>query len=245
MRSKVSTYEQIRRAHDREGLSIRSLSRRFRAHRRDVRQALASALPPPRKAPARAAPKMDRWKPVIERWLEEDRAMPRKQRHTAHRAWQRLVEEHGADVSETTVRRYVAVVRARQELPLVEVMVPQDHPLGDEAEVDFGTASVYLAGALTEVQLFIMRLSASGRAYPRAYLSEAQEIFLDGHVRAFSYFGGVPRRVRYDYVPRHIIVILWPSALCARWPSTGWESEGQRPDVTVGGHITLRENRAR
>ena len=71
----MSTYEQIRRAHDREGLSIRSLARRFRVHRRDVRQALASALPPPRKAPARAAPKMDRWKPVIERWLEEDRSI--------------------------------------------------------------------------------------------------------------------------------------------------------------------------
>ena len=54
--------------------------------------------------------------------------MPRKQRHTAHRAWQRLVEELGADVGETTVRRYVAVVRARQQLPLIEVMVPQDHP---------------------------------------------------------------------------------------------------------------------
>jgi hypothetical protein len=167
MRSKVSTYEQVRRAHDREGLSIRALSQRFRVHRRDVRHALDSAVPPPRKVPARAAPKMDHWKAMLERWLEEDRAMPRKQRHTAHRAWQRLVEEHGADVGETTVRRYVAVVRARQELPLVEVMVPQDHPLGDEAEVDFGTASVYLAAALTEVQLFIMRLSASGGAYPR------------------------------------------------------------------------------
>ena len=74
-------------------------------------------------------------------------------------------------------------------------MVPQVHTLGDEAEVDFGTASVYLAGVLTEVQLFIMRLSASGRAYPGGpYLSEAQEVFLDGHVRAFSHFGGVPRR---------------------------------------------------
>ena len=203
----MSSYEQIRRARDREGLSIRALSQRFRVHRRDVRQALASAVPPARKVPARAAPKLDRWKPVIERWLEEDRAMPRKQRHTARRAWQRLVEEHRAEVSETTVRRYVAIVRARQQLPLVEVMVPQDHPLGDEAEVDFGTASVYLAGVLTEVQLFIMRLSASGRAYPRAYLNEAQEVFLDGHVRAFSHFG-VPRRVRYDNLKSAVEKVL-------------------------------------
>ena len=46
--------------------------------------------------------------------------------------------------------------------------------------------------------MFIMRLSASGRGYPRAYLNEAQEVFLDGHVRAFEHFGGVPSRIRYD-----------------------------------------------
>ena len=208
MRSKVSLYEQIRKAHDREGLSIRALSRRFRAHRRDVRQALASAVPPPRKVAARPAPKLDRWKPTIEQWLEEDKTSPRKQRHTARRVWQRLVEEHGAEVSEGTVRRFVAVVRARQALPLAEVAVPQTHPFGDEAEVDFGSVSVYLAGALTEVQLFIMRLSASGRGYPHCYLNESQEVFLDGHVRAFEHFGGVPRRVRYDNLKSAVEKVL-------------------------------------
>jgi len=168
-RSKVSLYEQIRKAHEREGLSVRALGRRFGVHRRDVRQALASAVPPARKAPAaRAAPKLDLWKPMIEAWLEQDRDAPRKQRHTGRRVWQRLLEEHGADLGESTVRRYVTEVRARQEFPLVEVAVPQHHPLGAEAEVDFGTASVYLAGLLVEVQLFIMRLSASGRPGERA-----------------------------------------------------------------------------
>jgi transposase len=127
---------------------------------------------------------------VIDAWLEEDRSAPRKQRHTARRVWQRLVEEHGAEIGESTVRRYVGEVRRRQQVPLVEVMVPQRHLLGDEAEVDFGTIHVYLAGILVELQLFIMRLSASGRAYPRAYLSEGQEVFLDGHVRASSISAG-------------------------------------------------------
>jgi len=198
-RSKVALYEQIRKVHDREAVSVRELSRRFGVHRRDVRQALASAVPPARKdAPVRAAPVLDRWKPVIDGWLEADREVPRKQRHTARRVWQRLVEEHGAAVGESTVRRYVAEVRLRHELPLAQVMVPQHHPLGEEAEVDFGTSHVYLAGLLVEVQVFIMRLSASGRAYPRAYLNQAQEVFLDGHVRAFEHFGAVPGRIRYD-----------------------------------------------
>ena len=64
------------------------------------------------------------------------------------------------------MRRFVAEVRARQELALAEVAVPQHHPLGQEAEVDFGTATVILAGAATAVQLFIMRLSASGPPPP-------------------------------------------------------------------------------
>jgi transposase len=198
-RSKVSVYEQIRKVHQREGASIRELSLRFGVHRRDVRQALESALPPARKpAGPRPAPMLDRWKPLIDGWLEEDRKAPRKQRHTARRVWQRLVEEHDAVVGESTVRRYVAEVRARQEFPLAEVAVPQHHPLGEEAEVDFGDISVYVAGMAVELKLFIMRLSASGRGFARAYLNEAQEVFLDGHVRAFEHFGGTPARIRYD-----------------------------------------------
>ena len=194
----MKLYEQIRKARERDGLSVRELARRFHVHRRDVRQALASAVPPERKEVVRAAPVLDRWKPTIDGWLEADRTAPRKQRHTARRVWQRLVEEHDAVVGESTVRRYVAEVRRRIDVALVEVMVPQRHPLGEEAEVDFGTASVYLAGMLVDVSMFVIRLSASGRGYTRAYLNEAQEVFLDGHVRAFEHFGGVPKRIRYD-----------------------------------------------
>jgi hypothetical protein len=118
-RSKVSLYEQIRRASDRDGLSIRELSRRFGVHRRDVRQALESAVPPARKAVERPAPRLDRWKPVIDGWLAEDRSAPRKQRHTARRVWQRLVLKHDAQVGESTLRRYVSDVRRAGDLILV------------------------------------------------------------------------------------------------------------------------------
>jgi transposase len=186
-RSKVQLYEQIRRAYAaQESKSIRALAREFRVHRRDVRAALESSVPAPRKTPERAAPKMDRWKPIIDGWLDEDQRWPRKQRHTARRVWQRLVTEHGADVGESTVRRYVKTVRERQSFPLVDVTVPQHHPLGSKSEVDFGEATIVLAGIPTEVSLFLMRLSASGRGFCRGYLNETQDVFLDGHVRAFG-----------------------------------------------------------
>ncbi len=195
----MELFEQIRKAHEREGLSVRALARTFGTHRRTVRQALASPVPPPRKPTPRVSPVLEPWKATIDTWLVVDQDAPKKQRHTSRRIWQRLVEEHGADVGESTVRRYVAEARRRQPMVLREVTVPQRHPLGEEAEVDFGSVSFHLNGIPTEGWMFVMRLSASGRGYHRIYLNQAQQVFLDGHVRAFEHFGGVPNlRIRYD-----------------------------------------------
>jgi len=83
------------------GLGIRALAAKHRVHRRTVRHALASAVPPARKEPDRDAPALGRWKAVIDAILEADRSAPRMQRHTAQRIWQRLTDEHGATVAES------------------------------------------------------------------------------------------------------------------------------------------------
>jgi transposase len=208
-RSKVELFEQIRRARrDDPSVSIRELARRFSTHRRTVHQALASAVPPPRKVQERSSPVMDQWKPIVDGWLTADLTAPRKQRHTARRIWQRLVDEHQAVVAESTVREYVRGARPRLGFAAVEVTVPQIHPLGVEAEVDFGAITFRLAGVEVVGELFTMRLSASGKAFRRAYLNEAQEVFLDGHVRAFEHFGGVPTRIRYDNLKTAVVRVL-------------------------------------
>jgi transposase len=184
-RSKVELFEQIRRDRRIEGLSIRELAERHRVHRRTVRQALASALPPPRKAyPRRPRPAIDPYVEVIDSWLLADRDVPRKQRHTARRVWQRLIAEHGATLAEVSVSRYVAGRRVELGLHRVEVAVPQAHPAGAEAEVDFGEFAATIAGVLTTLWLFVIRLSHSGKAFHVAFATQAQEAFLEGHVAA-------------------------------------------------------------
>jgi len=205
----VELFEEIRRDRRREGLSIRELSGRHRVHRRTVRQALVSAVPPPRVTyPVRQFPAIGPWRELIDRWLVADQEVPRKQRHTARRVWQRLVAEHQATVSEVTVSRYVR--RRRVELGIVdrEVFVPQVHEPGAEAEVDFGELYVNLDGQAVKCWMFVMRLSSSGKAFHVAYGTQAQEAFLEGHVKAFKYFGGVPGRVRYDNLKPAVARVL-------------------------------------
>jgi transposase len=205
----VELFEKIRKAHDREGLSIREPAKLYGTHRRTVRQALASALPPERKPPPpKSSPALECWKPVIDGWFAADKSAPPKQWHTARRIYQRLVEEHGADVGESTVRRYVAQRKQSVGVPLREVTVPQHHPLGDEAEVDLGDVSFYLRGLLVVGKMLVMRLSASGMGFHRVYLHDCQEAFLDGHVRALEAFDGVPGRVRYDNLADAVAKVL-------------------------------------
>ena len=208
-RSRVELFEQIRKDSRAEGASIRELADRHHVHRRTVRQALSSAVPPPRKAYLqRPRPAIDPYVQVIDGWLLADKDVPRKQRHTARRVWQRLVAEHGAAVSEVTVSRFVARRRTELGLDRAEVAVPQAHPPGAEAEVDFGEFHAMIAGVMVKLWLFVLRLSCSGRAFHVAFATQAQEAFLEGHVLAFEYFGAVPARIRYDNLKPAVTRVL-------------------------------------
>lgn len=206
--SRVDLYARIRR--DRRvdpGVSVRELARRHGVHRRTVREALVSAVPPERKKPARSRrlvlePVMDR----IDAMLREDLVSPRKQRHTMRRIYDRLVVEYGFDQAcYSTVCNYVGRRRpeieaeAREGRAHLDGAVPQVHEPGAEAEVDFADVWVRLAGEPVRCHMFTLRLSFSGKSVHRVYASQCQEAFMQGHVEAFAVLGGIPaRHVRYD-----------------------------------------------
>ena len=198
MGSRVEQFERIRRDREVEGLSIRALARRHGVHRRAVRQALESALVPAKRRPvSRPAPALGPFRELIDGWLLADRDAPRKQRHTAKRVHDRLRDEYGVVVAESTVRDYVR--RRRRELGLAaEAFCPQVHDPGVTAEVDWGEAKVLLGGVLVEVGLFLMRSCFSGACFVMAFESQSQQAFFEGHVAAFEFFSGVFATVRYD-----------------------------------------------
>ena len=205
----------IRRDHRVDGLSIRALADKHGVHRRTVRQELESAMPPPRKTPQRVAPRLEPFKIAIDAMLRSDLDAPKKQRHTARRILARLVDEHGAEgLSYSTVRDHVRKRRPQilfeAGRPLELGYVPQTHEPAAEAEVDFHDLWVVLRGVKTKTALFTMRLSYSGRAVHRAFLTQGQEAFLEGHVHAFERLGGVPvDKIRYDNLNSAVKQVLF------------------------------------
>jgi len=193
---KVAEIERIRYAHFREGLSLRELSRTFHHSRKTIRKALEDPGPwSYRRLATRPAPVMDAVAEVIQLWLAEDLDRPRKQRHTAHRVYERLVDEHGFSGGESTVRQWVCKHRPK---PANRVTIPLAHDAGAEAQIDFGKGVVRIAGVDTVVQLFCARLAYSTRDVVRAYRRQDRAAWLDGHVHAFSTWGGVPAVIWYD-----------------------------------------------
>jgi len=151
---------------------------------------------------------MGPWIGTVREWLKEDKTAPRKQRHTARRIWERLCQEKKAGVAGSTVRQTVRELRMEVESGIAEVMIVGCHAPGAEAEVDFGEATVIVAGEPMVVHLFHLRLSASARSVTLAYLSEDQQALLEGHAVALSRLGGVPGRIRYDNLPAAVSRIL-------------------------------------
>ena len=195
----MELFEAIRREYQFGVGTIKGVARKLGVHRRMVREALADAVPKERKKSDRPRPKLESAIPFIDGILENDLTAPRKQRHTAHRIYDRLrTEKPDIKVAETTVRKYVRERKLQVGLIHRETFVAQSYGWGQEGQVDWYEMDAELGGERKRVQMFCLRSMASAGAFHQAYPHASQQAFLEAHELAFAYFGGVFQVLRYD-----------------------------------------------
>ena len=179
-------------------MSIREAAREFGLHRDTVRKMLAYSVPPGYRrrlrpgVPTLRQAQEEAYTGVIDRILEDDLRVSRKQHHTARCIFERPRDEYGFDGHNTIVKDYVREHRRQTK----EMFVPLSHAPG-QAQCGFGEALVVIGG-----------VEQKGHCFVKAYPAETTEVFLDGHVSAFSFLGGVPQSILYDNTKLAVARIL-------------------------------------
>ena len=190
----MEKWAEIRRLVKVEKRSKRSVCRQFGIHWDTLNKILQHSEPPGyRLSQPRSKRKIGPYLEIIDEILEQDKTVHRKQQHTKRRIFERLREEYGYPGGYTAVKE---AVRERQRQSR-EVFMPLIHPPG-EAQVDFGHADIIHDGQTTRVALFVMALVYSDAVFCCVFPRECTEAFMEGHRRAFDFFGAVPKRISYD-----------------------------------------------
>jgi transposase len=197
----------IRHKIENEKKSLRSVAKELGISRNTVRKYLKVSEPVRVEKQPRRCPVLEKVIPRIEELLEEWKEQTTaKQRITGSRIHQRLVEE-GYQVGSTTVRMFLAEKRRQA----AEVFIPLVHRPGEEAQVDFFEVTVDVQGVRRKAWKFVMRLMYAGWDFAWIYERCNQVSFLDGHVRAFQYYQGIPRRCIYDNLSAAVRRVVQPT----------------------------------
>ena len=138
-------------------------------------------------------PKLDTFAGIIDQILEADKRVPKKQRHTSKRVFERLRDDHNFIGGFTIVNDYIFTAKQRQQ----EMFIPLTHPPG-QARADFGEALAIIGGQERKIHFLVMDLPHSEACFLIAYPAETTEAFCDAYVAAFAVFGGVAVSILYD-----------------------------------------------
>jgi transposase len=185
--------------------SKRGILRQTGMHWKTLEKILQFSEPPGyRMRCERMKPKLGPFLGRIADILEADREVPRKQRHTARRIYERIKEE-GYQGKYTVVKDAVGQMKRLSR----EVFMPLVHRPG-EGQADFGHALARVAGQLRRVVFFVMALGYSDAFFVMAFERECTETCWEGHIKAFDFFGGVPRRISYDNSKVMVSKIIGP-----------------------------------
>ncbi|MBQ0818623.1 MAG: IS21 family transposase [Methyloceanibacter sp.] len=190
----MDTWTDIRRDVLVDGMSMREACKKYNLNFRTIQKILGHSEPPGYcQRATRDKPTIGPFSPIIHEILEADKQVHKKQRHTGKRIFDRLRDEHGYTGGITVVRDEIR----RWKRQAAEVFMPLSHPPG-EAQFDFGEAKAIYRGREIKVMFCVMSLPYSDAFFCQAFPRECTETFQEGHVRAFEFLGGVPKRISYD-----------------------------------------------
>jgi len=206
----VGQYELIQRMYRVEGIPVNQIVRETGISKNTVKKYLRDPQPPSyNRTEPYARPSLGDFTGVVDKILEDDRELPCKRRHTARRIFERLRDEHGYAGGESTVRNYVAARKRELGLAGRAVTFPIEHEAQEcEAQMDWGERTAVIGGVETKVHICCIRFNFSGHFFVQGFPAERQEMMLEGHRRAFEFFGGVPVRITYDNLRAAVRKIL-------------------------------------
>jgi len=131
---------------------------------------------------------------------ERIKALLKEPDMTIRQIW-RLLDESGHSFSERSVNRYVREIAPNEPAVTVRLEVPP----GSQAQVDFGQVQLTLGTVRRRVWAFVMTLSYSRHRFVRFVENQAVDTWLDCHIRAFQFFGGVPATVLLDNLKSGVV----------------------------------------
>ena len=200
---KVDQYDFIRASYRVYGKKIKQIARETGHSKNTIKKVLRGEYTGYKEREKQPFPVLDPYLDIIDGWLESDKENPKKQRHTAVRVYNRLKTEHDFTGAETTVRRYVRQAKIQMGLKGQSAFIPSDPEAGIEGEVDWGRCLAIIGGQETQLKFFCMRSKFSGKHFVRCYPCERQQALFDGHILAFSFFGGIFPILIYDNLIIH------------------------------------------
>ena len=209
----TDTYRMIRRLYTVEGLSQRQIAKQLGVSRPTVKKYCeGSHMPGERKeyqiskGPLRLTLESE-----IIRIINENKDAPKKQKLNAKVIWEMLLKS-GYTIGESTIRKYIQEMRVDEP----EIFVPLEFEPGEAMEFDWGDAYAYIKKLKTRVSVFCAVLPYSFGIFSAVFPDKTSSSFFMGHVMAFEYFGGVPRRCIYDYAAEMIIGDTYLKDACRR-----------------------------
>ncbi|MFZ1874882.1 MAG: IS21 family transposase, partial [Chania sp.] len=194
----METIGKIRRRHLINGESISAIARSLNLSRNTVKKHLSTSQETGYQRQRQHKPQLGPFITRLEEWLEHDHRLPKNRRRSSRRLFEGLQNEgyHGA--YDSVQRQVKAWKENRTTTTLTQAFVPLSFAPGDVGQFDWSYEHVVLGGVSQTIKLAHFRLAYSRQMFVIAYPRETQEMVLDAHVKAFAFFGGVPRKMIYD-----------------------------------------------